>query len=193
MIAAVCSWNFSHSQTAYVTAGIPEITIGGTSNVHDWEEKAETSNGTGMISWNTDGSFNLLSLLIKIDCQSIKSSHGALMNGKTYDALKADQFPSISYKLTTPLINIKPLASGITVNTEGQITIAGITKTISMQVKILGSSTGQLLFEGTKTISMTEFKVKPPTAFMGAIKVGDNVTVKFKANFTRAITNTQIN
>ena len=193
MIVAIGSWSISHSQTAYVTAGTPEITIGGTSNVHDWEETVETLNGTGTISWNTDGSFNLSSLLIKVDCKAIKSSHGSIMNNKTYDALKADKFPTIIYKLTTPLVSIKPSASGITVTTAGQITIAGVTKSISMEVRVVGDSGGQLLFEGTKTLKMTDFGISPPTAFMGAMKVGDNVTVKFKSNFSKAQTSIQIN
>jgi len=193
MIAAVISWTVSHSQTAYVTVGAPEIIIAGTSNVHDWEEKVETLNGSGMITWNADGSFNLSSLIIKIDCKAIKSSHGSLMDGKTYDALKADKFPTIIYKLTTPLINIKPSASGITVNTVGQITIAGVTKPISMQVRIIGSSSGQLVFEGTKMIKMSDFGVSPPTAFMGAMKVGDTVTLTFKTNFSKTQISSQIN
>jgi len=193
MIIAAVSWSFSYSQTAYVIAGNPEIIINGTSNVHDWEEKVETLNGNGMITWNTDGSFNLSSLIIKIDCKAIKSSHGSLMDGKTYDALKADKFPTIIYKLTTPLVNIKPSAIGITVNTVGQITIAGVTKFISMQVRIIGSASGQLLFEGTKTIKMTDFGVSAPTAFMGAMKVGDEVTLTFKTNFSKTQTSSQIN
>jgi polyisoprenoid-binding protein YceI len=193
IITILVSWSISHAQTAYVTAGDPEIIIEGTSNVHDWEEKVETLNGSGTITWNTDGSFNLTALFIKVDCKAIKSSHGSIMDGKTYDALKADKFPTITYKLTTPLTNIKPSASGITITTDGQITIAGVTKPISMQVVVIGNSGGQLLFQGTKIIKMTDFGVSPPTAFMGAMKVGDNVTLKFKANFSKAQTSTQIN
>jgi polyisoprenoid-binding protein YceI len=193
MFIAVTSLSFSQAQTAYVSSGDPEVTIEGTSNVHDWEEKVETLNGSGMITWNTDGSFNISSVLIKVDCKAIKSTHGSMMDGKTYDALKADKFPTITYKLTTPLVNIKPSPSGIMVNTAGDVTIAGITKPMTMQVKIIGSSSGPISFEGSKTINMTEFKVIPPTALLGAIKVGDVVTVKFKTNFSKSSTNIKIN
>src|SRR3954452_25020157 len=88
----------SFAQT-YSFAGTPEITIAGTSNVHDWDEKVESINGNSLITWNTDGSFNITSLIIKIDCKSIKSSHGSIMDNKTYDALKAEKFPVITYKL----------------------------------------------------------------------------------------------
>lgn len=192
-LVAVASWSFSHSQTAYVTTGAPEITIGGTSNVHDWEEKVEKMDGSGTITWNTDGSFNLSSLFIKIDCKSIKSSHGSIMNNKTYDALNAEKFPTITYKLTTPLINLKPSASGITITTVGQITVAGVTRPLTMEVTVMRDSGGQLLFAGITTLKMTDFGVSPPTAFMGAMKVGDSVTIKFKTNFSKAQISTQIN
>jgi polyisoprenoid-binding protein YceI len=189
----VAFWSYAHSQTTYVTAGNQEIIIAGTSNVHDWEEKAETFGGAGMITWNADGSFNLSSLLVKIDCKAIKSSHGSIMDGKTYDALNADKFPTITYKLTTALMNITSSASGITINTVGQITIAGVTKPISMQVRVTANSGGQLLFEGTKAIKMSDFGVSPPTAFLGAMKVGDDVTLKFKASFSKGQANAQLN
>src|SRR5689334_21075197 len=89
-VALFASCSFSNAQTAYFASSDPEIIIAGTSNVHDWEEKVETLYGNGTITWNTDGSLNLTSLLIKVDCKAIKSSHGSLMDNKTYDALKAD-------------------------------------------------------------------------------------------------------
>jgi len=193
MLVAVVSWNLSNSQTAYVTTGAPEITIGGTSNVHDWEEKVDKLNGSGMITWNTDGSFNLTSLLIKVDCKSIKSSHGSIMNNKTYDALNAEKFPTITYKMTTPLINLKPSASGITITTVGQITVAGVTRPLTMEVTVMRDSGGQLLFAGITTLKMSDFGISPPTAFMGAMKVGNSVTIKFKTNFSKAQISTQIN
>lgn len=188
IVASVITWTVSYSQTAYVSTGDPEITIGGTSNVHDWEEKVGKLSGSGMVSWNTDGSFNLTALLIKIDCKAIKSTHGNIMDNKTYDALKAEKFPTITYKLTTPLLNAKPSATATMVTAVGQITIAGVTKPITLQVKVIVGSDGQLLFEGSKTVKMTDFGISPPTAFMGAMKVGDDVNLKFKTAFSKAQT-----
>jgi polyisoprenoid-binding protein YceI len=173
------------AQTAYTFAGTPSIIIEGTSNVHDWEMKVETITGGGTITWNPDGSFSLNSLLVKINCKAIKSTHGSIMDNKTYDALKADKFPDIMYKLTSSLNGIKPLPGGTSVNTTGEITVAGVTKTITMQVKIIPSASGQLSFVGTENINMRDFGISPPTAFMGAMKVGENVVVKFNTGFVK--------
>jgi hypothetical protein len=62
-----------------------------------------------------------------------------------------------------------------------------------MQVKVIGNAEGQLIFEGIKVIKMTDFGISPPTAFMGAMKVGADVTVKFRVNFYKSQASSQIN
>lgn len=168
------------AQTVYTMASGPEFTIKGTSNVHDWEESVEKINGTGTFVQNADGSLTITSLLIKVECKDIKSTHGSIMDGKTYDALKAEKNPLITYKLLAPVSNIIASSTGTSVIAKGQVTVAGITKTIELQVKISSRADGSVVFEGSKKIKMTDFEISPPTAFMGAMKVGDEVTLTFK-------------
>jgi hypothetical protein len=40
-------------------------------------------------------------------------------------------------------------------------------------------------FTGKKTIKMTEFEVEPPTALLGTIKTGDEVTISFNSKFNK--------
>jgi hypothetical protein len=53
-----------------------------------------------------------------------------------------------------------------------------------MQVKVFMPSTGQLAFEGSQTIKMTDYGITPPTALFGTLKTGDEITITFKTNFT---------
>jgi hypothetical protein len=39
------------------------------------------------------------------------------------------------------------------------------------------------VISGSKKIRMTEFGVKPPSFMLGALKVGDEVTVEYTARF----------
>lgn len=169
------------AQSTYVIAPSAEFTIKGTSNVHDWDESIQRATGNGSFSMNDDGSMNILSVQVTIQCKDIKSTHGSIMDNKTYEALKAEKNPTITYKLLSPVNNINPSTAGTSIMAKGQVTIAGVTKPIDLQVKILSGSAGSLIFEGSKTLKMTDFGVSPPTAFMGAMKVGDEVVVKFKA------------
>lgn len=171
----------AQAQVNYTMAPNPEFMIKGTSNVHDWEETVQKVSGSGSVQKGENGTISILSLSVKIECRDIKSSHGSIMDGKTYDALKADDHPTITYKLLSPISNIVP-ASGTTVVAKGQLTIAGVTKPVDLQVKIVEKSDGTLTFQGTKKLKMTDFNVSPPTAFMGAMKVGDEVELSFAAS-----------
>lgn len=169
-----------NGQTTYTVASTPEFTIKGTSNVHDWEETVQKINGTGSFLLNEDGSLTISSLLIKVECRDIKSTHGSIMDNKTYDALKAEKNPQITYNLSTAITNIIPSSTGTSMIAKGQVTIAGVTKPIDLQVKISSKADGSFVCEGSKKIKMTDFGISPPTAFMGAMKVGDEVVLTFK-------------
>jgi hypothetical protein len=57
--------------------------------------------------------------------------------------------------------------------------MAGTTKNIDMTVKAKILPNGDIQLIGSKKINMTEFGMKPPTAVLGTIKVGPEVTINF--------------
>ena len=171
----------ANAQEIYTGGNDLQFTISGTSNVHDWEESVSKMTGTGKIVANGDGTITVQSLDVTIQTEAIKSTHGSIMDNKTYDALKAEKNPTITFKLTAPLNNIK---IGSTVTAKGDLKVAGITKPIDLNVKVNGTGDA-LQFEGTKNISMKDFGITPPTAFMGAMKVGETVTLKFKTTYKK--------
>lgn len=172
-----------HAQNKYACSSDHVVTIHGTSNLHDWDETVKTVTGDGAISWNGDGSFDMNAVGIKMDVHSIKSNEGSIMNNNTYKALKADNYPEILFALVTPIraipvnVNKRALQARIT------LTIAGVTRTMDMTVLATAQGKGKITFEGTKTIKMTDFNVKPPVALLGTLKTGDDITIHFKTDF----------
>jgi polyisoprenoid-binding protein YceI len=160
------------------------VIIHGTSNLHNWDETVGTVTGSGTVSRNEDKSFNLDALSINMEVRSIKSSEGAIMNNNTYKALKADANPEITIKLLNPIKAIQSQSNDATVSASAELTIAGVTKTITIQVKVFMQDQGKLIFEGSQAIDMTEYGIKPPTALFGALKTGNEITIKFKTSFT---------
>ena len=59
--------------------------------------------------------------------------------------------------------------------------MAGATRPIELQAKYKVLPSGELQVTVSKALKMTDFKMEPPTAMMGTIKVGDEVTVNFDA------------
>ncbi len=158
------------------------VSIHGTSNLHDWNENVVTVTGEGSVNWSGDATFDLDALNIKMEVHSIKSTEGSIMDRNTYNALKADDHPEITFTLITPVKAI-PVGSHV-VAAKINLSIAGVTKAIDMSVTSEATAHGNVAFEGTKTIKMTDYGIKPPVALLGTMRTGDEITIHFKTVFT---------
>lgn len=152
----------------------PSITISGTSTLHDWESIVESPKGEYVFDEKT-----IKSLTLNIPVTSIKSKQEEkLMDKKTYEALDSDKNPTIVFQLTepaTPVIN----GSEAQVILTGNLTIAGITKKISIKSSGKKNSAGAFQFSGVVPLKMSDYKIKPPVAMLGLIKTGDAINIKF--------------
>lgn len=153
------------------------LEIDGTSNIHDWTSVAETVTINGTYA-QTEGKMTIPALRVKIPVESIKSSKGRIMDNKTYDALQSEQHPTITFTL-------KELSeiNATSVKAVGTLTIAGKAKTISLTADRRLDGKGVLTFSGKKALKMTDFDVDPPTALLGTLKTGDDVTVSYRLRF----------
>lgn len=152
--------------------------INGTSTLHDWEAPAQTLNANGDITVTNGTLQTITSLSVTCQSKSIKSPKGESMDEKIYDALKADDFPNINFTLVK-VKSITKTAEGWTVETSGNLTIAGETRMVDMTVKAILKPTGEIAFSGTKAIKLSQFNIERPSAMLGVIKCGDDITLTF--------------
>jgi polyisoprenoid-binding protein YceI len=162
-----------------------KMTVKGTSTMHDWESNVEKADCK--TSYTIDGNrlTDIKEAVIKIPVTSIKSTKGKMMDNKTYEAFNSEKYPSVIFTLSGKEIN----TSNATATLKGSLAMAGATKQIELPVKYKILANGELQIIGTKKIKMTEFKMEPPTAMMGTITVGDEVTIDFDITLTSATTN----
>jgi hypothetical protein len=110
------------------------------------------------------------------------------MDEVTYEHLKEAQFKQITYKLTELTLKEVPKAKDApyVFDSTGDLTVAGVTKTITMPVNILPlvdpKGEKRLEITGSITVKMTDFKVDPVdiNLVLGHIKTGDEVKLVFK-------------
>jgi polyisoprenoid-binding protein YceI len=159
------------------------VSIDGTSNLHNWNEKVQTVTGKGLISWNAGKDFTLQSFNIVMEVNSIKSDEGSTMNNKTYKALKSDKFPQIIFLLTTP-VAIPLGANGYAIVAKGNLTIAGVTKVVSIPIKISADGQKKITIVGAQQVKMSDYGIDAPTALFGVLKTGDVITIGFNTTFT---------
>lgn len=150
-----------------------KVTVQGTSSLHDWESVAEKAECKGAFTSEKNLLTNLSGVIVKIPVVSIKSPKGKIMDNKTYEAFDSDKNPYIVFTLSSEKISTGFL------DMKGTLSMAGVTKTIDVTAAYKVLSNGDLQVTGTKKLSMTDFKMEPPTAMMGTIKVGNDVVVTF--------------
>ena len=154
------------------------MSIHGTSTLHDWESKV--TKATLISSLVIDENKIVASKAeLKVLVKDIQSEHGRIMDGKPYEAFNADKYPAITFSLK----NFSHIGEQATAN--GILTMNGTSKPaiVTMNSKILPN--GDIQFIGSYSLKMTDFKMAPPTAMMGTIKVADDVTIKFDLTISR--------
>ena len=154
------------------------ITINGTSNLHDWKSKSEQINGELILSGNNQ----VKSFKLDIPVKSIKSGE-KLMDSKTYETFDANKHPNIAFRLTD-VTNLQINGDNVNVVFNGNLTIAGTTRKVAIKANGKNIKQGTYVFNGNVPLKMTDFQMKPPTALLGTLKVGDGIKLEFDITLT---------
>jgi hypothetical protein len=162
-----------------------KMTVRGTSTMHDWESQVEKLECKTSYKIDGDQLVDIYDAVIKIPVQSIKSTKGKMMDTKTYEAFNYEKYPYIVFILTGKKFN----SANLTAELKGSLAMAGTTKQINLLISYKVLPNGNLQIVGSKKLKMTEFNMEPPTAMMGAIKVGDEVAIDFDIVLSSSITN----
>jgi len=159
-----------------------KMTVQGTSTLHDWESEATKVAWKGSALTNGNAVASVKDIEITVLVQGIKSTKGKTMDTKTWEAFTYNKNPNITYKLG----QASALSDG-TIRANGNLTMAGVTKPITLTVKSKVLPNGDVQLTGSHKMKMTDFKMEKPTAVMGTIKVEDEVTVNFDLTITPSI------
>src|SRR5574343_53339 len=173
------------AQVKYVTKSF-EVVIAGTSNVHDWTSKATTVNVTGDFDI-VNGAFNkLTSAVVTVPAKSIKSTkESGLMDERTYSTIKADKNPTIAY-VCTKLVSTQKNGAETIVTVLGNLTIAGVTKSTELVLHFKSLASGDLQVTGSRKILLSDHGIKAPSFMLGAMKVGNEITISYDVVLKKA-------
>lgn len=155
--------------------------IEGTSSLHDWEMISDTFTGSIKMGKNKNAALDIKEINVKVGVETLKSGK-KVMDKKSYDALKGDEYPSIKYQFKG-IKDIKPTtANTYTATLNGTLSIAGVTKSVEIlaEIHVKGS---KIHIEGEKALKMSDFDVTPPKALLGTLKTGNDITIVFNLNY----------
>lgn len=137
------------------------VEIHGTSTLHDWKMVSNDTKTT----FETDGA-NITKLAVSVQIKTLKSGDAGL-DEKAYETLKIDRNNVITFKLLE-----SNLAAG-TIKGVFKVLDKERTETLKPEVLTLDRVAGSF------KVKMTDFGLEIPSVMFGAIKSGDEVTVKY--------------
>ena len=167
-----------HGQSTKVlstNAGLMKLS--GTSTFHDW-----FMNGTFAVEGSfkvTEGSNDLLAvneLSFSLPVTNLKSDKKKL-DETAYKALKTDQHKEILFSMISATVK-EVQSDKFHITATGNLTIAGVTKPITLNVMWVMNDDNSITCTGTQKLKMTDYKVQPP-GFLGVMKTGDEIALDF--------------
>lgn len=167
------------AQTIYKTSPGPteSIKVLGTSNVHDWTMTSTGVTSRGSFKFEGEHLAALRDFSLSVDVKTLKSDHSS-MDNRTYKTINADQYPKIIYKLNSAIVTLVSKNKYL-IKTTGDLTIAGATQIITMDVTALVDIDNSITCTGTEKIKLTDYKITPPTFMLGAMKVYNDLDIQF--------------
>jgi polyisoprenoid-binding protein YceI len=107
-----------------------------------------------------------------------------MMDNNTYKALNVDKNPNITYVLSSATVT--PVdGNTYTIKTTGKLTIAGSTRETDVVATGKMNADKSISVTGSKKFKMTDYGIKPPTAMLGTIKTGDDITISYNLKFVK--------
>ena len=162
-----------------------DISLKGTSSLHDWEMKAAKGTSEAAFDVDQSGKVTAISRLsFTLPAKNLKSDH-AMMDNNTYKALKTDKNPNISFVLTSATVTATG-GNNYQLNCKGKLSIAGTTnQTDLLATGKYNPADKSFTISGMKKMKMTDYNVKPPTVIFGTIKTGNDISISYNVKYNR--------
>jgi polyisoprenoid-binding protein YceI len=141
-----------------------------------------TSEVTGSIAISgtkvTDGSF-------EADLTGLKSDDDRRDGQLSRQGIQTSRFPTATFKLTSPidLGSVPGDGQEISATATGQLTLHGVTKDVSIQLKAKRSG-GSIVVAGSLPIAWTDYAITKPNSF-AVLSIADEGTMELQLFFTK--------
>jgi len=154
------------------TVGKSTFEVAGTSNIHDWVMKSTEGSGIANLTVTDSKLADINNLTITILAETIKSSKTS-MDDVAYETLDTKTHKNIKYVLKSA-----NKLNETTWSVTGTYTIAGTSKDYKTLVNVTANN-GTFVLKGSNQITFADFGMSPPTAALGVVKAGKELTIIF--------------
>ncbi|UEG49549.1 YceI family protein [Ferruginibacter lapsinanis] len=154
------------------------IVVSGTSTLHDWTMKSGNGTFDAVFTFGTNGRITGISNLHFVTQVSELKSEKSAMDKNAYKSLKKDKFATITF---TAASLTAATADGVNyaIKGIGKLTIAGVTHDIEVLTTLKLNADKSITVTGYQKLKMKDYGVEPPSFMFGAVKTGNDITIKF--------------
>lgn len=152
--------------------------IDGTSSVNSFTCHAEEMDGTGVLKGRDAVTGSESPALITVQVPALDCGNRR-MNKDLRDAMKADEFPTITFRLDYAE-RVHAPGDSLRVQVVGTLTLAGQSREVVVLMTAERLADGRYRGTGKKDLKMTDFGITPPTALLGLVKARDEITIGFE-------------
>jgi polyisoprenoid-binding protein YceI len=160
------------------------ITVEGTSSVQSWSCATSQLAGSAQAEVSGRTLSDLSGLRLTIPVQGLDCGNRQ-MNGKLREALGASTTPQIRYTVTGAEVGAPDGQGRFAVTVTGRLEMAGSARTVRTTARGVPAGDGRFRFTGRVPLKMSDYGIDPPTAMLGALRTGDEVTVVYDVTLGR--------
>lgn len=155
-----------------------EIEVSGYTNNYNWKMKTDSVECKAQITLVNRSLKAINGLSFSVPVNNL-SSPNTYMDRIAHRTLKSYPFDKIYFKYVKSEILPWDDKDQYLVKAIGNLTIAGITQAISMDLIATVVNDGIITFAGTHQLKLSTFQVVPKKALMGTLRTSDEVLVNF--------------
>ncbi|GET31863.1 hypothetical protein PbJCM13498_07260 [Prolixibacter bellariivorans] len=181
LIAAVLfiwNWQVKAQESFHLVADKSSAEIDGTSTLHDWNMKTTDLKCTAVMGMDGTVVNSIESVTFSCPAESLKSGESSIMDKKAYKAIKSDKYPEIRFT-SDNVENLKSSGNEFSGELVGKLQLVGVTKTVKIPFKGKVTDASHAVVDGSFKLKMSEYGIEQVTAMFGAIKTGDDLTIKY--------------
>ncbi len=153
------------------------MTVHGSSNVRDWTMDVESFSGQADFSPVESGSPAIHSISVEVPVEALVANRSS-MQEKAHKALKKEEYPTVQFRSDSVTVATAE-ADSFAVIANGDLTIAGETRTVTLRAKGASQGDNGYHVRGEHELKLSEFNVERPSALLGALTVSDGIRLTF--------------
>lgn len=158
------------------------VWVAGTSTVKSWTCQAGVPDGavktSAPIASLSDVGAAVASATLSVKVAALNCDDNDKMNEHMRKALKADAAPVITFEMASAAAAVSDDGQWVA-TIRGSLAMAGETRPVEIAASASLREDGAITLKGVTALNMKEWGMKPPSLFLGTMKVGENVQVHF--------------